>query len=568
MKAEERKRMRGLYMRKSIHHVRETVSGGFFQLTQVFRTSPEKLLVAPTDLRAADPFIAEEIVNGRFTLAGRTLETGGASPFGLDMPSEAFERKLHAFGWLRDFRATRNEQCFLKAQTVTGDWIATYRRPRKNVAWVPDIAAQRLIAWLSHSPVVLRGAEIGFYRRFLRSIGTHIAYLRSVAPTVVDGQERLRIRTALALATLALPAKPAQIHRAGSRLDRELDLQILPDGGHISRNPRVLLELLLDLLPLRQSYINLGHEVPVRLIPTIDRMFPALRFFRHQGGELALFNGATASLATDLAAVLRYDETSGPPFKALPYLQYHRLSSGNTVVIVDTGRIINPLTSAHLHAGCLSFEMSSGKSRFIVNAGSPRYGPAEYRQLARATAAHSTVTLNDRSSLSFSRSSYLGSLVTGGVSAVDVARHDEGKGEGLTARHDGYLGAFGLLHERDLQVNSGGSLIRGRDRLLQSDGSDPVEGTNAHAVARFHIHPAIQIRKVDKHEALLVAPDGQTWSFSCIDVPVVVSEDVFFADPSGIRTSRQIELSFNAAEIPEIQWVLEQKGQHTVSHAD
>ena len=38
------------------------------------------------------------------------------------------------------------------------------------------------------------------------------------------------------------------------QLVAEIERQILPDGGHISRNPGALIELLLDLLPLRQAF--------------------------------------------------------------------------------------------------------------------------------------------------------------------------------------------------------------------------------------------------------------------------------------------------------------------------
>ena len=31
-------------------------------------------------------------------------------------------------------------------------------------------------------------------------------------------------------------------------------MEILRDGGHVSRNPRVLIELLVDLLPVRQAW--------------------------------------------------------------------------------------------------------------------------------------------------------------------------------------------------------------------------------------------------------------------------------------------------------------------------
>jgi uncharacterized heparinase superfamily protein len=557
MKAADRQTISRLYVRKRFRRAMQRVTGGFIWLTHIFKGAPEKLLVAPTDLRAADPYMAEEIVNGRFTLAGRTLEVGNESPFSFEMPTLEFELKLHAFGWLRDFRATKDEQYFAKAQALTSQWVYSYRRPDKSAVWQPDVTAQRLISWLSHSPVILRGAEMGFYRRFLRSLGRHIEYLQSVAGNAADGQERLLVRVALAMATLAMPAKPGEIQRAGQNLDRELDRQILADGGHISRNPRAILDLLLDLLPLRQTYLNLGHEVPAGLIPAIDRMFPALRFFRHQGGELALFNGATATLAIELASVLRYDESSGEPFKALPYMQYHRLAVNGTVLIMDTGNAISQDTSGQAHAGCLSFEMSSGKNRFMINSGSPRLVSGEYKQLARATAAHTTVVVNDTSSLTFSKSEYLGSIVTGGIRSVNVARREDGKGEGINARHDGYLALVGLLHERDLQIGPGGGHIRGRDRLVTREGREPDSQNNAKAVARFHIHPAISISRVDRHEVLLKAPDGLTWSFSCIDADVIVSEDVFFADPSGIRASQQLELEFDAAGMPDIQWIME-----------
>ena len=92
-------------------------------------------------------------------------------------------------------------------------------------------------------------------------------------------------------------------------------------------------------------------------------MYPALRFFRHQGGELALFNGATSTLANELMSVLRYDETAGQPFKALPHINYQRLAAGRRRGHRRYRQCrFRPELSRTAHAGCLSFEMSSGKS--------------------------------------------------------------------------------------------------------------------------------------------------------------------------------------------------------------
>ena len=522
---------------------------------------PERLIVAPTDLRGVDPFVAQEILKGRIPLAGRTLETEGKSPFSLELPSKPFAASLHSFRWLRHMRAEKSDRNCAAARAIVNDWIAVHGRRVEGVAWQADITAQRLIAWLSHSPVVQQGTDSGFYRRFMRAIVFHIRYLRRIAPTVPDGEMRLRVRIALAMASVALPSRVSSIRSAGKALDREIDRQILPDGAHISRSPRAALNLLLDLLPLRQTYVNLGHDLPARLIPGIDRMYPALRFFRHQDGDLALFNGATSTLANELMSVLRYDETSGQPFKALPYAHYQRLSAGQAVLIVDTGAPASADLSRRAHAGCLSFEMSAGRHRFIVNAGSPKFAGSDYVQMARATAAHSTVTLNDTSSMSFSRSDFIGPVMVGGVRNVEVERTEREDGRDVVlARHDGYLAVFGLYHERELTLNAGGTIITGRDRIFAPEGKSPAKGEHR-ASARFHVHPSIALAQTENDSVLMTAPDGESWVFSSPGNEVLISEDIFFADASGVRASEQIEIAFSIAEKSEIRWFLSRRRQ-------
>jgi uncharacterized heparinase superfamily protein len=193
--------------------------------------------------------------------------------------------------------------------------------------------AKRIIAWLQHSPVVLQGAEFPFYRAFLKSLAVQIRYLRSVASDMPDGRDRLRGRIALAFSALSLPAPPSALRSATRNLALELDRQILPDGGHISRDPLSVLELLADLLPLRQTYANQAETPPQELIGAVERMLPALRFFRHGDGSLARFNGMGATIQDRIAAILRHDETVGAPLLHAPHSGYERLALGATVVI-------------------------------------------------------------------------------------------------------------------------------------------------------------------------------------------------------------------------------------------
>ena len=522
--------------------------------------TPERVLIAPPDLRLADPQIALEIYYGRFPLAGHLVETGGQSPFQMPVVHRGWLKALHGFRWLRHMRAAGTELAAANARALVSDWIATHGGKISGTAWDPATTARRIIAWLQHSSVVLQGAEFPFYRTFLRSLAVQIRYLRSMAPEMPDGSERLRGRIALAFAALSLPAPGSAIRSATRNLAEELDRQILPDGGHISRNPLVVLELLADLLPLRHTYANQGETPPEALIGAIERMLPALRFFRHQDGSLARFNGMGATIQDRIAAVLRHDDTAGAPLLHAPHSGYERLSMGGTTVIADTGMVPPPDVSGHAHAGCLSFELSSGRQHYIVNAGVDDFGADDFRPLARATAAHSTATLNDTSSARFSHSARVNGLLrtplVAGPRHVPSQRTDADGTQGFVASHDGYVSRFGLFHERELTLSDGGNLLEGVDRFFRAGGEPPRSNGRDLVTLRFHIHPETQLYRDGQGRLVLAAGGADSWAFSCDAMPADIEESIFFAGLGGPRRTSQITLSFKASEVPEIAWQL------------
>jgi uncharacterized heparinase superfamily protein len=521
--------------------------------------TPERVLIAPPDLRLADPQIALEIYYGRFPLSGHVVETGGQSPFQIAVADRGWLKSLHGFRWLRHMRAADSELAAANARALVTDWIALHGNHISGVAWEPGTTAKRIIAWLQHSPVVLQGAEFPFYRLFLKSLAVQIRYLRSVAREMPDGKARLRARVALAFAALSLPAPQSALRGATRHLAEELDHQILPDGGHISRNPLAVLEILADLLPLRQTYANQAEPPPPALMGAIDRMLPALRFFRHQDGALARFNGMGATIHARIAAVLRHDDTIGQPLLHAPYSGYERLSIGNVTVIADTGPPPPVDVSDQAHAGCLSFELSSGRQHFVVNAGVDTYGGKEFRPLARATAAHSTATINDTSSARFSHSLHVGDLIgaplTGGPRRVPCERLDESGRQGFVARHDGYAQRFGILHERELVLSAGGNLLSGRDRFAPAGGGPIRNSGRDHVAVRFHLHPDIRLFRNHQGHLVLTAEGGDSWVFSA-EIEPQVEESIYFAGLAGPKRTRQIVLAFKASEIADVHWQL------------
>src|SRR5690606_33224990 len=172
------------------------------------------------------------------------------------------------------------------------------------------------------------------------------------------------------------------LRTATRNLSIELDRQIQPDGGHVSRSPEAVLELLADLLPLRQTYSNQAEAPPAALIGSVERMLPCLRFFRHQDGTLARFNGMGVTSHDRIAAILHHDDTAGAPLLHAPHSGYERLAMGGVTVIADTGIPPPPEMSQAAQAGCLSFELSSGRSHFVVNCGVDTFGAHDFRPLA------------------------------------------------------------------------------------------------------------------------------------------------------------------------------------------
>lgn len=556
-----------LVLRETWRRARRRIRSGPVYRWRFAGRTPERVLVAPPDLRLADPQIALEIYYGRFPLSGRLVETGGRSPFQIEVADRGWNRSLHGFRWLRHMRAAGTELAAANARALVSDWIAVHGGRIAGVAWDPPVTARRIIAWLQHSSVVLQGAEYSFYRAFLRSLAVQIRYLRSMAREMEDGKHRLRARIALAYASLSLPASSAAVRTAGRNLSEEIERQILPDGGHISRNPMVVMELLADLLPLRQTYANQAEAPPQALIEAVDRMLPALRFFRHQDGGLARFNGMGVTIHERVVAILHHDDTGGAPLLHAPHSGYERLSMGNVTVLADTGVPPPPEVSGNAHAGCLSFELSSGRQCFIVNCGVDTFGAEDFRPLARATAAHSTLTLNDTSSGRFSYpprvSRMLGWPLIDGPRKVTCQRLDGDGMQGFVASHDGYVARFGLFHERELVLSRQGNLLEGCDRVLRAGGEVARDDGSDHATLRFHVHPDVTVTRAADGSLALSPASGDVWVFTADGIEPAVEETIFFAGLVGPRRSRQIVVAYKASERPEIRWRLERIGTTT-----
>jgi uncharacterized heparinase superfamily protein len=524
--------------------------------------APQRLYVAPQDIRAADPTVADEIYAGYFSFAGKTLNVQGRSPFALAPPSDAWRRSLTGFSWLRHLRAADKALARTNAQALVSDFMSIRKFDKNDPALEPGVVARRTLAWLAHSPLLLEDADEEFYHRFMASLAQGVRRAARALEGKTRGEERLFCAIAVAEFALCADASRVAHVRATRLLTTELRRQILTDGGHIGRNPQTLIDALLELLPLRQLYSARGVRPPQILLSSIDRMTPMLRMLRHGDGSLALFNGMSVTAQGRLATVLAYDEQVGAaPFNA-PYSGYQRLESGASCVIVDSGRAPPSEFSRAAHAGCLSFEYSIGAERVVVNCGVASSQDPAVRSFARGTAAHSTLVLDDRSSARIAGAGGLQKFVSGrivsGPAKVRVDRRRSSAGDVLALSHDGYVREFGLLHDRKMRLSHDGLRLIGEDRLIAPEGALP--GAIAFAL-RFHIHPkAHPTLAPDEQSVEIVLSNGDRLTFVASGGRIAIEESMFFAAPEGPAKCFQIVVSGAASAEARVRWAFQQSG--------
>ncbi len=523
-------------------------------------TVADQLLIVPQSLRTADPSFWHEIEIGQFGLSGSLVIVDDKSPFEVSPPSTGWARNLHGFGWLRHLEAADDPKAIEGARRLVVDWIKRHKGGT-GLPWEADVTGRRLISWITHAPLLLEDADPKTYDIITESLGFQIVRLSATWRDAPPGMPRLIALIAVTLADLAVAGHQRRLKDAERMLSDELNKQILPDGGHISRNPAVLVDLMLDLLPLAQCFKPRERKKPEALSRAIKSSLSMLRYMRMGDGLLARFNGAGVGSVAGLATVLAYDDvnTGEVTQEEARYSGYARLTAGNSIIIADVGVPPELEYAAQAHAGALSFEMCIGKDLVFVNGGAPSHADNEWRAASRATAAHNTLRLGEKSSSKLVRHKLFKDLV--GEMPIRFPTkvfHEINRTSGdtvLKSCHDGYVPRFGLMHHRELTLSKDGTKLDGLDRIDGPGVSVRLREDLPFAI-HFHLHPDITIEQMkgDPFTVRLQLPDLSTWQFKAEGAELSIEDSIFFADTSGAARSQQIVLRGATFGESQVRW--------------
>lgn len=503
---------------------------------------------------------ADALLKGRFRFAGATVELKQGSIFDCPAPNCAWAAGLHGFDWLAALSAAGGEPARELAVQLITQWLdrnARYGEP----AWLPEIAARRLVQILAHGRLALTNSDILWRSKLFVSLRQQMAQLARIVEEAPPGLPRLEAAAAHVVCCACLEDDPKCIQAGLGRLEQELALQILPDGGHASRSPEELLFAYRQIVMAADALMAAGVAVPAGLRGAHDRVAPMLRFFRHGDGTLAVFNGGGEGDAGMIAALLARDEVGGQPFLHAPHSGYQRLAAARSIAIMDCGGPPEGAFSCRAHAGCLAFEFSAGGQRIVVNCGAEKDDSMRWQGALRATAAHSTITLADTSMAAILAPGLardlLGARLLGAPARVEAQRRETAHGQRIEAAQDFYVPEFGIAHRRELTLSQSGAKLTGRDCLLRKT-ARATRNALPYAV-RFHIHPDLRVSAAHSGDILLKLPGGEGWRFRHAGSAAI--EESVYVGQGVVRRTEQIVLAGAVKDDPvEIAWAFEQIG--------
>ena len=526
-------------------------AGRFYRHTLIGRV-PTELKLRIGQRWPGDASRGAAIAGGEIELAGELVRHPSPRWF----PPSAGPEWLaawHGFGWIADLATAGGT-----ARDAASDLVRSWLRENAgwhDVTWRADVLATRIFAWIGHfDEIVKRDQDQTLRRAMLTSIAAQLRHLGRTASWEVAGAARLRALTGLIAGRAAIGDSETRLARVLKTLEREISAQILPDGGHVSRNPSLQLQILQDLIDTRAVLRAVQIETPPSVQQAIERMAPMLRFFRHGDRRLALFNDSLEEDGVLIDLVLTRSETKGRPPSQAANTGFDRLQAARSLVIVDTGRPPPRGFDETAHAGALSFEMSHERERIIVNCGAYRGPKSSWSRVGRASAAHSVLVVADTNSVEIREDGALGRAPTS--LARERAEH-EGQ-QWISATHDGYRQRFGLTYARQLFLAADGEDLRGEERLTGRPG--------ANFAVRFHLHPSVQASLAqDGGGAVLRLPSGMFWRLRVAGAEMSLGESVYLGSGEARKTQQVVLSGTVGAEGAAVRWALRREPKEAVA---
>ena len=301
-----------------------------------------------------------------------------------------YERQYHTE--LVSLAATNIED----ARVMIDDWIAN-NPPCRGDAWGPYPVARRLLNWS------LAGAIAPALRQHLAPwMAAQMRFLAGRLERHLLGNHLLCDLCALVAASAVLECKDSASvgMRAAKRLKRELDRQVLPDGGYAERTAQYHLIVLQDAVLALALHRARGRAMATDAV--LERMLVWVEKAQRQDGSFPYLNDAAPRSLPSIDTIHGLAKLAGVSLPGsacetlveLPGTGWTVVREGAHELLFEHGEIGPREQPGHGHADALSFELAWDGVPVVTDTGVTTYAPGEIRNFERSATAHATVNVD------------------------------------------------------------------------------------------------------------------------------------------------------------------------------
>ncbi len=320
-----------------------------------------------------------------------------------DDVSRLWRYNLHYFDFLLD------DTCPVAARDALIDHWITANPPGSPEAWEPYPTSLRIVNWIDYFLRTDGGRAPK--QAWLASLFHQAAWLARNVEYHILANHLFKNGVALLFAGVFFEGAEAERWLALGQciLEREIEEQFLPDGGHFERSPMyhcIVTQDVLDVVNLLQATPAAPQNLRALFVAKARAAIAFLDGIIHPDGDIPLFNDSAFGIAphphtlkTYAAAILGegvVGTADERPLRVSAFADsgYFVCRHGQDHLIVDCGAIGPDYQPGHAHCDLLSFELSLDGERVIVDSGVSGYEGDPLRAFVRSTAAHNTVQVD------------------------------------------------------------------------------------------------------------------------------------------------------------------------------
>lgn len=426
-----------------------------------------------------------DLKQNHFTFLNRGLTIHPKVNWNKRHESHLWNYQLHYFGFAplaaRAFVERSEASAWQSCRRLVESWIDKACVGRSD-GWDAYPISLRVVNWIYAYSLVADREDESFLAKWRASIFDQLGFLHRHLEHHLLANHLLKNIKALVVGGLIFQNK-SWLAEGRRLLWRELDEQVLADGGHYERSPMYHAQSLADFLESYALLRAFGRTEPNEKIEArLRAMAGFLSAMSYSDGTLALFNDSANTVETRPLPILESAKRiiGEVPPAATNFQQtgYYLWASADEreKIIVDAGEPSVVYNTAHAHCDLLSYELRLDGQPFIVDSGVHGYGGDRFREYCRSTRAHNTAMFDGVEQSEVWNTFRMARQAR----VLDAEANGAGKVWSFRGKLERYDGK--VIHQRRIHRSEIGEWVV----------TDLAEGDTAMASSFVHLHPAVE----------------------------------------------------------------------------